>query len=215
MRRIDLTGLKKNTLEGLNRVCEDAQVKPLGRTINDEALAFFVLALKNTQDNLNYFPHGKWTTIQQLRDLMPVEAEDTVDRGKVADAIELIEQTEGSIALEIARWSKGGKWRYEVISYDGEKDVTPILKLVKRIERKKPYESSDNINGYCTFRDIPIRLCGIAKCEVVYEDYEEEVPEMVATGKMIKVPKKRAVHKCQEGELVADDEPETGRKVRP
>jgi hypothetical protein len=70
-----LRNLKPDTLEGLRVVSSDFGWPDLYFYAQPEQIAWLSFKLKAVEDRAEYFPHGKWATIQRLQTLLD-EAQD-------------------------------------------------------------------------------------------------------------------------------------------
>lgn len=115
-----------------------------------------------------------------------------IDREKVERALQLAEAMESSTGASVSIETDG---RISVLIFQSS-DISNLLKFVPRIQRKRMCR--EEIWGYADYEGIKIQICNVGKCEIEY--VEEEVPEMLATGRT--VMEKKAVYNCPDSDIV-------------
>lgn len=212
MKQFDLRKVGASILRGVRELCGVLKVPPPTETISEQSLKYLIVILRERRDIPGFFPDGKDITINALDSLFDspsVEVASPIDRHKVALAIELLEQS-GAGEFSVSKYSAYQEWSYDLDFYE-KKALDIVLKRVKRVKREKPYDSSTSVWGKCKIEGLPVSIRNIGECKVAYEEYEEEVDEMIATGKKVKVKKKRAVTQCPDADIV--NQKATGRRV--
>lgn len=71
---INMKSLLPETYRGLERLCSDLGWADIHAYMEPEIVAWLTFRLAETDDIEDYFPHGKWATIQRLQDLVSTAA---------------------------------------------------------------------------------------------------------------------------------------------
>ncbi len=73
---INLGRLKPDTLAGLQLLSHERQWPELYAWTQEETVAWLTYRLRYAEDKPEYFPHGKWATIQRLQGFVEESAEE-------------------------------------------------------------------------------------------------------------------------------------------
>jgi len=223
MRIVDLSALGGPVNQGIKEVCESLRLPLPPFKIDVVTLAYFICALRESDNTDKHFPEGKWGTIRKIEELITSGedvSEKCLDRTKVAAACDAAERTAGWPRIAIERYGDDGTWEVRMdagtaYGEEPEKVIDSLLKFVPQIKREKGY--SGNIKGKAEYKGVPICISSVGKCEITYDEEEVEEDEMVKTGKKIKTMKKVAKYNCPDEPIKAKPKPlgHTNRKIRP